>query len=82
MFQLAETYVILDTEPDPYAAKILWTLEAARRGHVKAMLAMASAYYGGTGVPRDEAQARAWADRAAGTGNPEALMVRRALFPE
>lgn len=68
-------------DPDALCAKTLWLLEAARRGHLPAMMEMASLYFAGRGVPQDLKEARLWSERAARTGNPTAQMAFKTMFP-
>jgi hypothetical protein len=81
MYALAKAMVISDQETDGMCPRIVWTIEAARRGHAQAMLEAAGIYFGGLGVPQDLAEARRWVDLAAATGNPEARLAREVMFP-
>lgn len=82
MYQIARALVADDQDPDGLTGKLVWFLEAARRGHVRAMLEVASFYYAGRCVPQDVAEARRWMDRAAATGDRDAALARSFMFPE
>ena len=81
MFKVGQMLALSDDEPDGLSPRIVWTLEAARRGHVQAMMEMASFYYGGRGLVRDEQEAHRWLERAVATGNPLAAMAMKGMFP-
>lgn len=82
MYQLAKALDVNFQDPDGRCPRFMWTLEAARRGHVKAMMDVAGFYYSGIGVPKDLKEAQVWSDRAAGSGNPDAVKANEYLFPK
>jgi len=47
--------------------------KAASAGHARAQLNLGILYFRGQGVPRDLIQARAWLEKAAASGDPQAL---------
>lgn len=47
--------------------------KAATAGHVRAQINLGILYLGGRGVPADLIQARAWLEKAAASGDPQAL---------
>jgi predicted aspartyl protease len=58
----------------PNQAMEPWMREEAEAGNPDAQYALALRYWSGTGVARDEAQGRAWMDKAAANGQPHALL--------
>jgi hypothetical protein len=82
MYQLAKDMVRNTNDPDSLGLRFLWMLEAARRGHVRAMMDVAGFYYSGVGVPKDLEEARVWSERAARSGNPDAVKAKDFLFPK
>lgn len=46
--------------------------KSAEQGDAKAQISLASAYFKGQGVPKDDQQAAAWLRKAAEQGNPTA----------
>ena len=81
MYELARALVVSDQEFDGLCPRIVWILEAARRGQVQAMLDAAGFYYGGLGVPQDLAEARRWLDLAVATGSEDARVAKAVMFP-
>jgi TPR repeat protein len=51
-----------------------WVREEAERGNPGAQYALAALYREGEGVARDPAQARAWLQKAAASGEPQAIL--------
>lgn len=49
-----------------------WLAKEAEGGNADAQMVIGSMYTNGQGVPRDTAQARAWLEKAAANGSPEA----------
>jgi len=82
MYELGRAVVVSDLEPDSACTRLAWYLEAARRGHVRAMLEAAAMYNGGLGVPPDVQEARRWAVKAAATGSEEARYVLENAYAE
>jgi TPR repeat protein len=82
MFELSKALVPDDGDPDGMAAKVLWLLESARRGHVPAMMEMASLYFAGRGLTQDLPEARSWSEKAARSGDPTAQLAFRTMFPQ
>jgi TPR repeat protein len=58
----------------PNQAMEPWMREEAEGGNPDAQYALALRYWSGTGVARDEAQGRAWMDKAAANGQPHAIL--------
>jgi hypothetical protein len=81
MYDLARTLVVSDQEADGLCPRIVWILEAARRGQPQAMLEAAGLYFGGLGVPQDPVEARRWVDLAVAKGSEEARVARKIMFP-
>jgi TPR repeat protein len=52
-----------------------WTLEAAKRGHSRAMAVVALYYFRGTGTTKDAAAARDWANQAVAKGQSMGFRV-------
>jgi hypothetical protein len=80
MYELSRL-LVPDESEDGLCPRFLWTLEAARRGQVQAMMELAAIYYGGLGVAVDPQEARLWSRRAADTGDPQAVAAFAFLFP-
>ena len=75
MYQLGRAYASSGQMPEAIAA---WR-KAADKGSSSAMVELGVAYGTGTGVARDEAQARALFERAAQAGNPRGVTNLAAL---
>ena len=75
MYQLGRAYAANRQMPDAIAA---WR-KAADKGSSAAMVELGVMYANGTGVPRDERQARVLLERAAEAGNPRGVANLAAL---
>lgn len=70
MYLLGDGPAAKDPEADREAAR--WTFEAARRGHTEAQYTLALLFMAGTGVEKNEDEARKWLRRAADAGHEPA----------
>lgn len=75
LYQLGRAYAANRQMPDAIATY----RRAADKGSTSAMVELAVMFVNGTGVPRDEAQARKLLERAAEAGNPRAVANLSAL---
>ncbi|WP_128001398.1 tetratricopeptide repeat protein [Piscinibacter defluvii] len=75
-FHLGNMYayglVALTGESDPARVAAQWYFEAARQGHADAQYSLGILFLTGSGVLRDEAEARRWIERAAAQGHADA----------
>lgn len=74
MVEMGNRYAAEDEDaPDQdFAAALKWYLQAAAKNNPEAQYHLAGLYYTGTGVAKDEAQARTWMQKSADAGFPEA----------
>jgi hypothetical protein len=68
-------------DPDP-AAGLAWIRRAAEQDHPSACADLGRMYAAGEGVPRDDAKARYWWQRAAGLGVVESAEALKRLAGE
>lgn len=80
MYEIGRAVVVSDDDPDSASLRLVWYVEAARRGHVRAMLEAAALYNGGLGAPPDFQEARRWVARAAATGSEEARFLLETVY--
>lgn len=75
-FHLGNMYayglVTLSGASDPARVAAQWYFEAARQGHAEAQYSLGILFLTGSGVQRDEAEARRWIERAAAQGHADA----------
>jgi TPR repeat protein len=78
---LGDLYMRQDFPGYDVKKAVIWLTKSAESGNSSAMMALASMYMSGYGVPPSAAQAKTWLEKAAAGGNEEAARRLKMMKP-